>query len=370
MTINSRASTTRDNSILHHSDADAPFRASRQVSPELARECFELVAGDTDPELIDAKANVTWRALRYRWPRYERWCESAGRTPLPCDAEQLRAYVRALMSQSMAPATIAAYVAAVGTVARLRGSFVDRRLIGEHLKAARRRHGAPRRARPARGTDVAGIFAQCRPEAVRDVRDAVVFALGFGLAGRASELVGLDWERAGSVGSTGVVQLDGRGILVRWHRTKSSQDREIELEIPDADMPEARAWLERWISLAVIRSGTPLLRPLTKWGTIVSARLSTAAISMIIRRRVELLEIGRGHSPDEARQRAARFSSHSLRRGFCTSAAEAGAPLNVIRHRSRHADDGMVARYVGEAEGRRHSGLAGLVPARSSDHER
>jgi hypothetical protein len=49
-----------------------------------------------------------------------------------------------------------------------------------------------------------------------------------------------------------------------------------------------------------------------------------------------------------------------MRRGFCTSASENGVPLAVIRRRSRHADDAMVAKYVGEAEGRRTSGLEGL----------
>jgi hypothetical protein len=33
-------------------------------------------------------------------------------------------------------------------------------------------------------------------------------------------------------------------------------------------------------------------------------------------------------------------------------------PLADIRKRSRHRSDAMVARYVGEAEGRRNTGLA------------
>src|SRR5690606_23709241 len=153
---------------------------------------------------------------------------------------------------------------------RLRGSHADRRLIAEHMKAVRRRHGPPRRARPTRGTDIAEIFALCKIDNIRDVRDALVLALGFGLAARASELVGLDWERAGSVslGSTGTVQLGAAGIRVAWSRTKTAQEREVELEIPDADLPEARAWLERWRALAEIAPGSPLLRPLTRWDTI------------------------------------------------------------------------------------------------------
>lgn len=363
------AETTPDNSDLHLTPrVDTTFRASRQVTPEAAQAHFAVVAPGADGDLIDGKANATWRALRYRWPRYERWCEATGRRPLPCDAEQLRDFVREMIAARLAPSSIAAYVAGVCTVARLRSSFADRRLVGEHMKAARRRHGPPRRARPARGADIADLFALLDPTNIRDVRDAVVFALGFGLAARASELVGLDLERAGSFerGATGVLQIGADGIVVRWHRTKAAQEREVELSIPDRDMPEAREWLTRWITLATIAPGSPLLRPLTRHHTAVAARLSGATISTIVRVRVEQLEIARGVAPAEARDRAARFSSHSLRRGFCTTAAEAGTPLNVIRERSRHADDGMVARYVGEAQQRSASGLAGLLPTKGT----
>lgn len=355
--------TTRDNPDLHstHGTAD-DIRAPRRVTKAATAENFAAVAGDADPELVDAKASETWRALRYRYPRYERWCEQAGRTPLPCSAEQLREYVRALMAERMAPATIAVYVSAVCAVARLRSSHADRRLIGEHMKAARRRHGPPKRARPVRNTDLDAVLDRCDPARIRDCRDALLFALSFGLAARSSELVGLDWERSGStlLGSTGVATTTETSILVRWHRTKTAQEREVELEIPDEDMPLVRLWLERWLALAVVEPGTPLFRPLTRWATTMPARLSTAAVSDIIRRRWLELEVARGVSIDTARQRAARFSSHSLRRGFCTSAAEAGLPFDAIRKRSRHADDGVLAGYIGEAEGRRHSGLKGL----------
>jgi integrase len=363
------AATTQNNPDLHPAPrADTTFRASRQVTPEAAQEHFAAVAGDADADLIDAKAAVTWRALRYRFPRYERWCEATARMPLPCSAEQLRDYVRQLIAERLSPSSIAVYVSAVATVARLRSSFADRRLVGEHMKAARRRHGPPRRAPPARGADVADVFTLCDPANIRDARDAVVFALGFGLAARASELVGLDLERAGSVerGATGVLQIGAGDIVVRWHRTKAAQEREVELRIPDSDMPEVREWLTRWLALAAIAPGSPLLRPLTKHHTVVPARLSGAAVSSIVRARVEQLEVARGVAPAEARDRAARFSSHSLRRGFCTTAAEAGVPLNMIRQRSRHADDGMVARYVGEAQERSASGLANLLSTKGT----
>lgn len=361
------AATTPKNSILRH--PDATFRASRQLSRETAAAHFTAVAGaDVDPELLDAKARTTWAALAYRLVAYERFCESSGRVLFPCSGEQLKAYVRSLMAASMAPATIASYVACVCTVGRLRDMPVDRRLISEHLKAARRRHGPPRRARPTRGRDVADVVALCNPEAVRDVRDALTFVLGFALASRASELVGIDFERPSSVdaGNSGVLQVTSTGLVVRWSSSKSAQEREVELEIADADVPDARLWLERWLAISKVAPGTALLRPLTKWGTIVQARLSAAAISKIIRGRIEQLELARGVPAIQARARAAAYSSHSLRRGFCTTAAEAGIPLNIIRQRSRHSDDTMLAKYVAEAESRRHSGLAGLIPGKGS----
>ncbi|WP_312894033.1 tyrosine-type recombinase/integrase [Rhizobium laguerreae] len=45
-----------------------------------------------------------------------------------------------------------------------------------------------------------------------------------------------------------------------------------------------------------------------------------------------------------------RYSGHSLRAGFCTSAAQAGVSSWKIRQQTGHASDAMLARYIRSAE--------------------
>ena len=351
---------TRNNSAIQNTHAAASIRASVKISRERAAEHFASIAPGADKYLIDARAPGTWCAVDYRLRRYLRWCEDLGLTPLPCSGDQLRQYVKFLIGEGLSPSTLRAYVAGIRTAGRLNDRPVDASLIGEHLRAARRRHGPQRRARPLRAGDLENVLAQLHRRKLRDMRDAVALALGFAAAARGSEIVGLDWERPGSEGNTGVVQRVPGGLLIRWHRSKTAQAEEIEVSIPHADMPFVRTWLRRWLTAAKIAPGTPIIRPISRWGAVMPARMAAASLSGIIRVRVLDIERARGTPAAGAKARAARFSSHSLRRGYCTSAAENGVPLATIRQRSRHADDAMVARYVGEAEGRRRSGLEGL----------
>ena len=69
-------------------------------------------------------------------------------------------------------------------------------------------------------------------------------------------------------------------------------------------------------------------------------------------------DLATGKPLKDAMALAKAFSSHSIRRGYCTSASNARVPFAQIRKRSRHRSDAMVAAYVADAEGRRSSVLA------------
>ncbi len=59
------------------------------------------------------------------------------------------------------------------------------------------------------------------------------------------------------------------------------------------------------------------------------------AIASIVKQRVKAI----GLDP-------ARYSGHSLRAGFVTSAATAGAPAWRIKAQTGHASDALVGRYI------------------------
>ncbi len=94
--------------------------------------------------------------------------------------------------------------------------------------------------------------------------------------------------------------------------------------------------LQAWIEAAEIEEG-PLFRSLRKGGTISSDRLSGEAVSALIKRHVRQI----GLEP-------AKFSGHSLRAGFVTSAARAGIATHLIRQQTGHASDATMSRYIRE----------------------
>jgi integrase len=188
---------------------------------------------------------------------------------------------------------------------------------------------------------------------IRAVRDRAMLLLGFPLAGRSSEIVGLDLGRPGSLltGCTGSLVFEDDGVTVTWLRTKTRQTTETEVFISDREMPSLRPALMRWIELAGVPPGQPLFRP-TVGRFIVPRRLAPEAVRLIVRRRITAYSVASGKPLEEAMLLAREYSGHSLRRGFCTSASRAKVPFADIRRRSRHRSDKTLTTYIAEAEGR------------------
>jgi integrase len=337
------------------------FETSRRYTRAKALAAFKALAPDEDEDLADAKAHRTLIQYASAWNLYARWCGGEGLESMPASGQQLRRYVKHLCALTRAPKTIESYVAAIATVHRYHGHPIDRTLIVEHLKAARRGAGAQRRAKPLLGQTLRDLVARLDRENARDVRDEALLLLGFAAALRSEELIGLDWERPGRevFGRTGFITLEPKGLLLTLLRSKSAQVTAVELPIPDKEMPSLRPALMRWIKLANVQPGEPLFRA-TRSGAILNRRLAAETVLAIVQRRVRAYALATGKSRTEAAALALAYRSHSMRRGYATTASEAGVSLGHIRRRTRHADDGMLARYIDAAEGWRRSGLAGV----------
>lgn len=87
----------------------------------------------------------------------------------------------------------------------------------------------------------------------------------------------------------------------------------------------------------------PLFPAIDRHGRISDEPVSGDAIAEMIRKRV--LESG-VVATEEA---AAAYSGHSLRRGFCTSAAERGLDALAIAGHTRHKNLNIVQEYVDRA---------------------
>jgi integrase len=344
-------------------EEERPFKASRRFSREKALEAFREIAPHKREYLLEAKAYRSTIQYASVWRQWKGRREKLGLPLMPATPEELEAWVWHLIEdRKMSPASIDSYVAAVATVHRYHGYAIDRTLLIEPLKAARRQAGPPRRARALVGEKLQALVATLDPKDPRDCRDSLGMLLGWAMAGRSAEIVGLDWLRPGgrAYGGTGVLSRETKGLLVTLLKSKSSQVTDKEIPIPDAEMPSLGAWLDRWLDHAKVQGGEPLFRPITPQRRILPARLAADSVAKIVRKRMLAHSKSTGMSEADAILICSRFSSHSMRRGYCTTASNARIPLGQIRARSRHSSDAMLGKYIESAEGWNSSGLDGI----------
>jgi integrase len=166
---------------------------------------------------------------------------------------------------------------------------------------------------------------------LKDIRDRALLLIGFAAALRRSELVALD---------VADVEHVRRGVLLHLRRSKNDRDgRGHKVAIPYGRSRWCPvASLDAWMSASSIAEGA-IFRPVDRHGRARNVRLSSEAISILVRERI------RGTGLDSAG-----YTGHSLRAGLATSAAQAGVPTWRIRAQTRHASDSMLARYIREGE--------------------
>jgi len=161
------------------------------------------------------------------------------------------------------------------------------------------------------------------------LRDRALIAFGMALAARRSELVALDvadlaWE--------------DKGLRVTIRRSKTDQNAEgAVVAVPEGRRVTPLAHLRAWLEAAAITEG-PVFRPLWKGNRVRDTRLSDHAVARIVQARAAAA----GLDP-------ARYAGHSLRAGFVTAAARAGADVWKIPQVSRHKSMQVLSGYVRDA---------------------
>ena len=122
--------------------------------------------------------------------------------------------------------------------------------------------------------------------------------------------------------------------------------------IPRAAVQTAVAAIDRWLKLAGIQPGEPLLRRVRNSGEDRERGLHHRLQARI---RDHLLTRDPHLSEQDAAKDAGQFSGHSLRVGFATTAAEAGVTADEIALATRHASLEMPRRYAKCADALRRS---------------
>jgi integrase len=303
-----------------------------------------------------------------RWQRtFASWCERHGRQALPASPETIAAWLTSLADgqdgrRPLARASINQALAAVTLAHRLAGHAFDRKhrvisMTWSGISRVKAMTEVERQAAPVIAADVVELLVIANSVGNIGCRNAALLTLGWGAALRRSELVGLDWELLGT--GTGFVRIDERGILITLARSKASQDKAETVVIPRADLPEACEALEDWAARVPLKPGEPIFRAVNNRQQISAERLTAHSVSRIEAMRD--LTRRRGKSMAETKDLVRRFSGHSLRAGYATSAAAADVPALRIQQHTRHKSADMVARYVRESDKWSKSGLRGVL---------
>jgi integrase len=252
--------------------------------------------------------------------------------PIPADPGIVAKYFAA-HSSMLSVATLARRVIAIRRAHALCGlpDPTKAELVRLTLRGVRRLHGRPqRRVAPLRLEHLADIVSHLG-RAPRDSRDRALLLVGFAGAFRRSELTAVDsrWIERGE-----------RGIVVTLPRSKTDQEgrgRSVGIPRIGGSLCPVDA-LDSWLAASGNVDG-PLFRSVSKAGRVLGNPLSASAVATIVKQRVAQIGLDPG-----------RYSGHSLRAGFATSAAAAGLPVWRIKGQTGHVSDAVVGRYIREVD--------------------
>jgi integrase len=282
-----------------------------------------------------ALAPNTLRGYQTDWTDFAAWCEEQGRDCLPAATTTVSLYF-ADRSEHLTAASLTRRIAAISKRHAQAGflSPTKQPEFREVMAGIRKsKKDRPQTVKAALlNSELIEILGEIEAnddlDRLQAARDRALLIIGFAGALRRSELVNLDVEDI-------VKTRDGIILTLRWSKT-DQQGQGTELAIPKGRKPATCpvTILETWLTRAKIKHG-PVFRKVRQNGVVENSRLSDRSVALILKRCVGHA----GFAPEE-------FSGHSLRAGFATSAASAGANERDIMQHTRHKSEQMVRRYI------------------------
>lgn len=200
------------------------------------------------------------------------------------------------------------------------------------MKRLRRELGVPANGKkPIMAEELKAMLRHCAPT-MAGIRDKAILLIGFSGAFRRSDLVNLDVEDLSTA---------DEGLVITIRKGKTDQKREgrkIGIPYGEEDVTCPVKALMKWLDAAQIDSG-PVFRAVTKFERPRPTRLSDQVVAETVKRYCSLIG-----------KKTAHFSGHSLRAGFATSAAVAGASERSIQKQTGHANLNILRRYIRDGE--------------------
>lgn len=292
----------------------------------------QTISDETRHFVAESTAASTRKAYRSDLTIFVSWCDSRSLEAMPASPVTIADFLAHQANDGVSPSTLNRRIAAIRYAHEAAGmtSPTGDKLVSATLKGIKRNVGAKVEKKSAATVDkIYQMIAQCNTKTIQGKRDKAILLLGFAGAFRRSELVALQ------VSDIEFVQ-DGARITIR--KSKTDQEGEGHVIAIFGGKLDVCGILKDYLQAAGISDGA-LFRPITKSDKTRDQAITDKSIAAIVKRYAEAA----GLNPDD-------FSGHSLRAGFITSAAEAGANLFKIMDVSRHKSVQTVKGYVRNAE--------------------
>ena len=286
--------------------------------------------------LKSSKANNTLRAYKSDFKDFGIFCAKHNLNSLPSEPKVVSLYLTYL-SKSSKISTLRRRLVSISMVHKLKGHYLDTKhpIIVENLMGIRRVKGSIQKGKKPLLINhlklVINVINEQKINDIKKFRDKSIILLGFGGGFRRTELISIDYED---------LEFVDEGVKIIIKRSKTDQFGEGMIKgIPyftnENYCPVAN--LKKWIEIAKIKSG-PIFRRFSKGLNLTDKRLTDQSVVLLMKKYLNFAGIENKN-----------FSGHSLRSGFATAAADAGADERSIMAMTGHKTTQMVRRYIREA---------------------
>jgi site-specific recombinase XerD len=289
--------------------------------------------------LLDASyASATKRAYKSDLSHF---LEGGG--SIPATPGQIAEYV-ARLSSSYSNATISRRLVSIAKAHKILAfeNPVNTEIVRMASRGSRRMNGIAQKEAKALSLDDLHLIISGFGYKLKEQRDKALLLIGFAGGFRRSEIVGLDFED---------LEFCSEGLVISLRSSKTDQvkrGRKVAIPYGKSELCPVRA-IRAWLSAADIQRG-PIFLTINRHSKLLPKRLSGEAVSITLKAAV------RDAGLDDAR-----ISGHSLRAGFATAAARAGASAYSIRKQTGHASDAMLSRYIRDAELFKNNAAASIL---------
>ena len=279
---------------------------------------------ETLKNLKNSKSHNTLRAYESDYKDFSVFCLKNNFSSMPADPKIISLYLTHL-SQTSKFSTLKRRIASISVIHKLKDHYIDTKhpVIRENLLGIKRLKGSYQKAKkPILINDlkqIIDVIQTLKIREIRKVRDKALILIGFAGGFRRSELVALENDD---------IEFVREGVKIFVKRSKTDQSGEgMTKAIPSFDSTLYCPVLHLQDWMAKGKSENKKIFP-----------ISDKSVALIIKKYANLAGLDGN-----------KYAGHSLRSGFATSTAEAGAEERNIMSMTGHKTTQMVRRYIQEA---------------------